>query len=140
MAIHSSDDLLLHPRASGTRLMVDRDAGHGAVAVFVDDHVTRRKICDRVRHHAFFALPATTGLDAVLVLERAGPRTAIVASTALGAPAHQILDFLEQEYPATERVLLGGRMNAWLAEHVSEWARDLVELDTILDHLHARLR
>jgi hypothetical protein len=123
----------------GTQPLVPCDGGEGAVAVLVDDRVVRSRICDHVRSRDFFAPPVTTGLGAVLTLERARPRTAVISAPALGVPVRQIVEFLEDEYPETQRVLLGGRMDSWLADHVSEWARDLVELDALLDCMRTHM-
>jgi Na+-translocating ferredoxin:NAD+ oxidoreductase RnfC subunit len=128
----------LEPRrhvALPLRGLARHDGGEGAIAVFIDDRVVRAQICDRVRSRDLFALPITTGLGAVLTLERARPKIAVLADPALGAPVRELIEFLADEYPATERVLLGGRMNGWLADHVTEWARDLVELDALLDDM-----
>ena len=124
--------------AVGTRPIYGPAGCRGAIAVLADDRVERLQICTHVRARDFVALPVATGLDAVLALERAHPVSAIVASTALGAPAHEILDFLETEYPHVHRVLLGRLAHARSPPCMTNWAPDLAELDAVLDSLSPR--
>jgi hypothetical protein len=105
--------------------------------VFADDRSIRARICDQVRAHDFVPLPIATGLDAVLTLERSAPRLAIISGLALGGPPGEIVDFLGDEHPAIETVLLAPHVDARLFGRVARWARELRELDGILDQVAA---
>jgi len=123
------------PRAAGTCSIPRIDTSLGAIVVFADDRAIRAQICDHVRDRDFVPLPIATGLDAVLTLERTSPRLAIIAGLSLGATPDEIVDFLGDEHPAIETVLLAPHVDARLFDRVARWARELRELDGILDQL-----
>lgn len=100
------EPLCSRPRAIGTIPIFGRDGGRGPIAVLADDRATRATLCTRAATHGFVPLPAATPLDAILILERVGPRVVIIADPALGLRMPEVVDFLAHEYPAIARVLL----------------------------------